>query len=172
MTDTMSADATTAAARLAAITERQRQVLDLVVQHWTSKEIARELAISPSTVDQRINAVRDKLGARDRAETARLYAELCSICGRTIYGPAVVASGAAAPVTATRDGAIGPVFTLSDSAASAPDEWEHIASLVVPRAPIRSSRLWRLAVIVFIALGIVVVATTILAVMQALNTMI
>ncbi|MDT9012928.1 helix-turn-helix transcriptional regulator [Novosphingobium sp. APW14] len=66
-------------AQLEMITDRQRAVLDLVVQHWTSKEIARELGISPNTVDQRINAVRTKLGARDRAETARLYAELNGI---------------------------------------------------------------------------------------------
>lgn len=88
----MQADHAAAAARLASITDRQRAVLDLVVQHWTSKEIARELNISPNTVDQRINAVRAKLGAKDRAETARLYADLNNICGRTIYGPAVIAA--------------------------------------------------------------------------------
>lgn len=83
---TKPTDQTAAMAQLEMITDRQRAVLDLVVQHWTSKEIARELGISPNTVDQRINAVRTKLGARDRAETARLYAELNGISG--ISGPA------------------------------------------------------------------------------------
>lgn len=170
--DTMQADRAAASARLALITERQRAVLDLVVQYWTSKEIARELGISPSTVDQRINAVRDKLGARDRAETARFYAALNSICGRIIYGPPVIASPVVPPVSTAQDDGIDHVFTLSDSAASAPEDWAHIADVVVPRARLGSSRLWRLVAIVLIALGIVVVATTILAVMQALNTMI
>lgn len=67
---------------------------------------------------------------------------------------------------------IGPVFTLSDSAPSAPEEWDHLTDLVVPGERLRDSKLWRLVAIVLIAVGIVILATTILAVMQALNAMI
>lgn len=169
---TKPADQTAAMAQLEMITDRQRAVLDLVVQHWTSKEIARELGISPNTVDQRINAVRTKLGARDRAETARLYAELNGICGRTIYGPPVIAGQPAIPLSRDRDSVIEPVFTLGDSAPSAPEEWDHLADLVIPGERLRDSKLWRLVAIVLIAVGIVILATTILAVMQALNAMI
>lgn len=170
--DTNQADQATAAALLASITDRQRAVLDLVVQHWTSKEIARELDISPSTVDQRINAVRAKLGARDRAETARAYAELNSICGRTIYGPAVVADATQAILTSRQDGTIEPVYMLREKAPGGPAELDQLVNLVVPRARLRDRKLWRLVAIVLIAAGVVILATTILAVMQALNAMV
>ena len=38
----------------------------------TSKQIARELGISPSTVDNHIRAVVDRLGAANRIEAARM----------------------------------------------------------------------------------------------------
>ncbi|MFA9200240.1 MAG: LuxR C-terminal-related transcriptional regulator [Cypionkella sp.] len=55
-----------------ALSARQREVLELVSRGRTSKEIARQLAISPSTVDNHIKAAIDKLGARNRHEAARL----------------------------------------------------------------------------------------------------
>ena len=168
----MLADHAAAHARLESITDRQREVLDLVVQHWTSKEIARELNISPNTVDQRINAVRAKLGAKDRAETARIYAELTRICGRTIYGPVVIAERADTQLVSDRDDAIDPVITPYYSAPSAPQARDQSLNRVIPEARLKDSKLWRMAAIVLIALGIVVIATTILAVMQALNVMI
>lgn len=164
-------DGSIAQAHLESITDRQREVLDLVVQHWTSKEIARELNISPNTVDQRINAVRAKLGARDRAETARIYSELTRICGETIYGPAVLAERAHSQLVSNRDNAIDPVITPYYDAASAPQEWDHMINRVVSRASLKDRKLWRFVAIVIIAVGTVILATTILAVMQALNVM-
>lgn len=52
---------------------RQRQVLRLVGQAMTTKEIGRELKISPRTVEVHINEVRNKLGVRNKVEMA-LYA--------------------------------------------------------------------------------------------------
>lgn len=168
----MPADQATASALLASITDRQRAVLDLVVQHWTSKEIARELGISPSTVDQRINAVRAKLGARDRAETARIYAELNGICGRTLYGPAVVADAAPIALPIQQDGVAEPVIMFRQSGPGGPAELDRLIGLIVPRARLRDGKLWRLVAIVLIAMGVAVLATNILAVMQALNAMV
>jgi DNA-binding CsgD family transcriptional regulator len=71
---------------IASLTAKQRQVLDLLIEHKTSKEIARRLHISPYTVDQRINFAKDKLGARTRGEAARAYRELIEACGRSAYG--------------------------------------------------------------------------------------
>jgi DNA-binding CsgD family transcriptional regulator len=61
---------------LATLTDGQRDCLQLVARHQTSKEIARLLGISKDTVDQRISAAVKKLGANNRAEAARMLIEL------------------------------------------------------------------------------------------------
>nr|WP_272914669.1 helix-turn-helix transcriptional regulator [Aurantiacibacter rhizosphaerae] len=55
------------------LTAKQRAVLDLLIQHKTSKEIARLLGISHYTVDQRVAAARKKLGVTSRNELAVTY---------------------------------------------------------------------------------------------------
>jgi DNA-binding CsgD family transcriptional regulator len=67
--------------RLASLTQKQRDVLDLLVEFKTSKEISRILSISPHTVDQRVDASKAKLGAASRAELALLYRELLEQSG-------------------------------------------------------------------------------------------
>ena len=57
-------------------TDKQRRVLDLLIEHKTSKEIARALGISPYTVDQRISLARAKLGVSSRNELAARYREM------------------------------------------------------------------------------------------------
>ena len=59
--------------RWSRLTEKQRACLDLLIEHKTSKEIARLLDISKHTVDQRLNLARDTLGAQDRNESAFIY---------------------------------------------------------------------------------------------------
>lgn len=71
---------------LARLTQGQIDVLDRIVLHKTSKEIARELDIAPNTVDQRVKSAWAKLGTTDRASTARKYVELKRLCGQTTYG--------------------------------------------------------------------------------------
>ena len=138
-------------AHMASITDRQREVLDLVVQYRTSKEIARALNISPNTVDQRINGVRTKLGAKDRAETARMYAALDRRCRETGGRPGSLWRGA---------------IDLAN------ERGGHLVNRVVPAAGLNDSKLWRFVAIVLIAAGTLVLATAILAVMQALNALI
>lgn len=58
------------------LTEGQKACLRLVVQHHTSKEIARTLGISPFTVDQRLDAARRKLNAASRKDAAKIFAAL------------------------------------------------------------------------------------------------
>jgi len=55
------------------LTDKQRRVLDLLIENKTSKEIARALGISPYTVDQRISLARGKLGVSSRTELAARY---------------------------------------------------------------------------------------------------
>ena len=71
---------------LSDLTEKQIEVLDLLLQHKTTKQIARELAIAPNTVDARIATVRDKWGTVDRKATARVYAHLLETCEKPTCG--------------------------------------------------------------------------------------
>jgi two-component system NarL family response regulator len=50
------------------LTERQLEILKLISQGLSSKEIGEKLFISPSTAKREINLIIDKLGASDRAE--------------------------------------------------------------------------------------------------------
>lgn len=85
------------------LTEKQRAVLDLLIQHKTSKEISRALGISPHTVDQRIMLARAKLNVSSRSEVAQAYRRLLEeerksavsgVYGQSIYGFSHVASPA------------------------------------------------------------------------------
>lgn len=89
-----------------------------------------------------------------------------------MWGPAVLAERADSQLVSDRDNAIDPMITPYDGAASAPQVGDHSLNRAIPKVRLKDSKLWRLAAIVLIALGTVVVATTILAVMQALNVMI
>ncbi|MDO8933936.1 MAG: response regulator [Rhodocyclaceae bacterium] len=57
-----------AASRLAALTPREREVLDLVVAGKLNKVIADQLAISPKTVEVHRARVMEKMGVRSVAE--------------------------------------------------------------------------------------------------------
>ena len=56
---------------LTRLSAQQRACLRLVAEGQTSKEIARVLTLSPSTVDSHVRAAIDRLGVRDRASAAR-----------------------------------------------------------------------------------------------------
>lgn len=62
------------------LTDKQREVLDRLIEHKTSKEIARELGISPHTVEQRLRYAKAKLGVERRSDLASTYRAL-----RTTY---------------------------------------------------------------------------------------
>ena len=86
---------------LTSLTSKQRDVLDLLIQHKTSKEISRTLGISPHTVDQRIMLARAKLGVVTRGEVAQAYRRLVAdaapntgIYERSVYGFSHVAPAA------------------------------------------------------------------------------
>jgi DNA-binding CsgD family transcriptional regulator len=59
--------------RLARLTERQKDCLSRVSQGYTSKEIGRQLGLSPSTVDNHILAAMQVLDEPSRAAAARKY---------------------------------------------------------------------------------------------------
>jgi DNA-binding CsgD family transcriptional regulator len=71
------------------LTAKQRDVLALVADNRTSKEIAARLGISESAVNQRIEMIRSRLGGLPRGELARLY--------RQEYSPNEAENGHLAP---------------------------------------------------------------------------
>jgi DNA-binding CsgD family transcriptional regulator len=58
-----------------ALTQGQIDCLLLVGEHFTSKEIASRLCISPHTVDQRVRVALRVLGVKRRTDAARIVAE-------------------------------------------------------------------------------------------------
>src|SRR6476659_7504067 len=58
------------------LTPRERECLRLVDQHLSSKEIARKLGMSKTSVDTYCDRARRKLGVPDRYEAARLVRTL------------------------------------------------------------------------------------------------
>jgi two-component system, LuxR family, response regulator FixJ len=62
--------------RYARLSEREREVLSLIVAGLTNKEIGRALALSPRTVENHRAHVFDKLGAESLAQVVRQYADL------------------------------------------------------------------------------------------------
>jgi DNA-binding CsgD family transcriptional regulator len=60
---------------IAALTERQTDCLRLTAELKSSKEIGRELSMSQKTVDTHIAAAIKTLGAINRRDAARIYAQ-------------------------------------------------------------------------------------------------
>jgi FixJ family two-component response regulator len=67
-----SAAARAAEERVARLTAREREVLDAMVAGHASKEIARELGVSPRTVEVHRARVMEKMGARSVPELVHL----------------------------------------------------------------------------------------------------
>jgi DNA-binding CsgD family transcriptional regulator len=77
-------------AKVARLTDKQRECMRLVVMRKSSKEIARELGIAKPTVDQRVANARQILGARNRDEAAIIFARGSGEYDRVIYDSARV----------------------------------------------------------------------------------
>ncbi|HXG81128.1 MAG TPA: helix-turn-helix transcriptional regulator [Sphingomicrobium sp.] len=91
---TAAADRNSVAARVARLSRGQLDVLLLVDQHLSSKEIAAELGISPHTVDQRIRGALHLLGVERRSQAARLVAQVHGPYQRLIHQSPHIEGGA------------------------------------------------------------------------------
>ena len=66
---------TTATSYTAGLSTREAEVLKLVARGLTNAHIARELFISPRTVDAHLNSIYRKVGVSSRAAATRFAAE-------------------------------------------------------------------------------------------------
>jgi FixJ family two-component response regulator len=62
-------------ALLAALTQREREVLDRIAEGFTTRQIAEGLGLSPRTVESHRAAIGAKLGTTSQAEMTRLWLE-------------------------------------------------------------------------------------------------
>lgn len=85
-------------AALDRLNDGQRDCLRLVLAHLNSKEIARELGVSPHTVDQRLRIAMRILNAQSRFEAARIFAALDQ---DNSYHPLIYQSSAVEPASKT-----------------------------------------------------------------------
>lgn len=97
------------------LTGKQRACLELLIEHKTSKEIARLLDISKHTVDQRLNLARDVLGAQDRNGTAFIYRQMKERYDRVTYDTVEVPERTALVRSDFPDGGPPDVTALHDS---------------------------------------------------------
>jgi DNA-binding CsgD family transcriptional regulator len=156
---------------LAGLTGKQREVLDLLIEHKTSKEIARQLGISPHTVDQRIQFAKEKLGAGSRSEVAQLYRRLVEICGQLTYEDSRIAAAAAEADNGPGTQA-GPLTALARRERTYPDQPRETESdyPVVPELfEGRYGTLIRLGAIIAIAVFLVFLVLGGLAIFSTLS---
>ena len=97
------------------LTAKQAEVLDLLLQHKTTKQIARDLGIAPNTVDARIAAVREKWGTTDRKATARVYAHLLETCEKSPCGFSRLDRDLTPDHGLLRELPGSPLFTVADA---------------------------------------------------------
>lgn len=145
---------------LAELTDKQREVLDLLIQHKTSKEIGRILAISPHTVDQRIQFASRKLGVADRRALALEYRRLTGIYEELTYEEShVVSAPISADLEARADDEGNSQDGLASSGTSRASHVEKSDYRVVPEmleGP--NGTLVRIGAILVIALSVIFVA--------------
>lgn len=173
------------------LTDKQHQVLCLVAENRTSKEIAWELGISESAVNQRIEGVRGRTGGASRAELARSYRQYrieCAQSGEDGPGPPckpipdkIPQVYARSPATQTvprndpEDGEGAGRFALADAVTftfAPPWMGEQVDRIVPEVLDGAHAGLSRTAAMIAIAVGILVVAIVGLGVVQALSDII
>ncbi len=159
------------------LTDKQRKVLDLLVLHKTSKQIARDLGISPHTVDQRIVAARRKFNVETRNELAAAYmAARAQSDGSTVYEKSVYQSSQVENPADPGEKGGGSDAVLAEGDVPAepggpPESTRPIVYYrVVPESfEGRNGYFWRLIAIVGITLGLLIAALVGLAIFGELS---
>lgn len=154
----------------AMLSPKQREVLDLLLQHKTAKEMARDLGISPHTVEQRLRTAREKLGVTRRSELVAAYRRQNAIYEKTVYGPSRIVPGAMA--LSKSAGPEEQALILAEPAQSAGSTAEEGQVLLVPAIMTGPAKgLIRVGAVFVIAASAITVALTGMAMFQQLSTL-
>ncbi len=162
----------------AKLTEKQHEVLGFVAENRTSKEIAWELGISESAVNQRIEGVRMRAGSPPRAELARAYRQyrqdLEAACNPIPDKIPQVPQTALDPAIGPRDEradqlALADAVTYTVTAPWQRDTFDRIVPEVLDGA---NAGLSRTAAMIAIAGGILLMAMVGLGVVRALSDLV
>ena len=156
------------------LTNKQSEVLSLVSDGLTSKEIARKLNISESAVNQRIEMIRHRLGGMPRSQIARIYRRQSTVmltipASNSLTGkPIALQTAAGLPHTGFVEGVVGPAEP------GAPQYRDVLQPSTIFQkledAPIGPGRnWWRVAAIVALAAVIAMTAVLVLSVAQTLD---
>lgn len=97
------------------LTENERVVFDQLLAHKKAKQIARDLGLSFSAVEERIRSGRQKLGAPDRTVAVRLYAATREDHRNPVPMFEGVENQQFCPEELVRDLDGGPSFSIQDS---------------------------------------------------------
>lgn len=173
MTENASGSGSPVLEAFPAMTPKQHEVLRFVAENRTSKEIAFELGISESAVNQRIESVRKRTGSPPRAELARVYRQYLS--KPEIARPAMPAILAPLPVEDGPFATSEPDETADDLSLAGPapfaGAWkEHDAGIGMPGmvedAPADSVRRF---LFVAVIIGVLLLVLTGFGVVRALG---
>lgn len=102
------------------LTGKQHEVLSLVVDRRSNKEISRLLGISESGVEQRLRAAMVRLGCNRRADAARAYEAMLRTCGESTGAKLHLINSPDVDQSSGRDAHSNDVLTLADSS---PLDW-------------------------------------------------
>jgi DNA-binding CsgD family transcriptional regulator len=154
------------------LTAKQAEVLDLLLQHKTTKQIARELGIAPNTVDARIAAVRDKWGTTDRKATARVYAHLLETCEKSPCGFSPLDRDLTPDQGLLRELPGSPLYTVADAQSFEhwPVKWERPGILETLDA--RLGKIGRVIAVSCLALALAATVMLTLAIAEAMSKLI
>ena len=160
------------------LTVKQHEVLRFVAENRTSKEIAWELGISESAVNQRIEGVRNRTGSPPRAELARAYRQyqqaLEAACNPLPDKIPQVPAAPGAPQSGSRD-ALADKLALADAVTytlTPPWQGERAGRVVPEVLDGAHAGLSRTAAMIAIAVGMLVIAMVGLGVAESLSGLI
>lgn len=163
-------------AALRELTPKQHEVMRRVAENRTSKEIAWDLGVSESAVNQRIEAVRSRAGGALRAELARAYRQyLDERSYKPVTGKILQVSGPPGPGQSMGRDEPADAFALADAVVyTVTPPWQGEAPVrIVPEVLDGTHAAFsRIAAMIGIAAGILLVAMIGLGVIHALTELI